>query len=142
MPVYTDEQFTAAFDKAVAMRGEDYIYRRPTQAEGGNGMCVYSTRDGEPSCLIGLALWILDQELGTHNMPSFNDCINAYSLLEGHGLTSKRVATAAGNAQATQDATYTWGEAKITYHHFLEVYDMDHPEPQIVHDQTPELVGV
>lgn len=44
--------------KAVEQRGLDYIYVSPSPV----GNCMYSTKDGAPSCIVGMVLADLDPE--------------------------------------------------------------------------------
>lgn len=99
-------------EKAVATRGESYVYRRITTRPGGT--CWYE-HDGEPSCLIGVTL-----HLAGYSLEDLKRCDTGskgkkplvagllYRELEG---LSPKVCFVLGCAQTAQDNGYTWGEA-------------------------------
>lgn len=111
---FTERQFTEALRSAVAERGEDYVYpsaeENPEWHDGGFGLCLYQTHDGEPACIIGLALHKIDPDL----VPSAYDTQGAYYVLEGYGIP-ENVRAAAHGAQAAQDNGETWGQAFEDY---------------------------
>lgn len=114
---YTDDQFTAAIRKAVEIRGADYLYptpefieRNPEYADwrtAGNH-CKYQAA-GEPACLIGLALHLIDPEL----VPDEHSFQDADSVLEELGF-DPGVARAALTAQTLQDEGESWGGRRCT----------------------------
>jgi hypothetical protein len=118
---YTEEQFTAAMEQAVEMRGEDFTYpvewrRQYWETEGTVvGACKYQ-HDGEPACLIGLALYLLDPEL----LPDEGSWTGARVQLESAGIGTVTTWKAASDAQVLQDANRTWGEALAGYKSTLE----------------------
>ena len=116
MAKFTDEEFEAALERAVQERGEDYVYPQRNKDKWVDeyhnqaGGCVYSTPDGTPACIIGLALSYLDPSL----VPDYNDTNAARDVLPG--IVSSVAATAAQYAQDVQDGGDTWGVALETYH--------------------------
>lgn len=56
MNTFTDKQVMTALEDSLRERGADYVYQKAP-----NGECVYS-RDGAPSCLVGLVVHKLDPE--------------------------------------------------------------------------------
>jgi hypothetical protein len=108
----TEEAFTAAMRAAVAERGEDYVYPREERGYA----CVY-TFNGEPDCLIGLALFKMGVPI-----TFLQDCDgmnNALGVLLDLGF-SRYVADAADWAQSLQDKGHTWGESLGGYFQMLE----------------------
>ena len=119
-----EAEFTAAMHRAVASRGADYRYPRATDAPAGyytgpSGVChtgpsdvcpTYSTKDGEATCLIAVAM--LEAGMG---VPHHSTIKAADSLLIHMGAVSKEVALAARCAQIHQDYNNPWGEALAVY---------------------------
>jgi len=114
----TDEMFIDAMHKAVALRGEDYIYPREHDNNSVrlgyrslSGACMYRNRlTDEPSCLIGLALSLIDPAL----CPDASLVGGASGVIQMNPRTasiSDRVAFAADYAQMAQDNGATWGHA-------------------------------
>jgi len=129
MAEITRETFTAAMEAAVAERGADWTYPEPTpktpgyagfQADdwhsGNWGACVYSTPDGTPACIIGLALHKIDPAL----VPEWDTVAPATSVLRDAGVTDYLLRVAARAAQREQDSGKTWGEALAVYRHVLQ----------------------
>lgn len=56
MNTFTDKQVMTALEDSLRERGADYVYSKSP-----DGACAYS-RDGEPSCLVGLVVHKLDPE--------------------------------------------------------------------------------
>lgn len=122
-----EETFTAAIEQAVEMRGRDYIYPKSLpgwQTPGLAKACVYSTRQGQPACLIGQALYLIDPKL----VPSYEDSdagkdMDARSVLTrllGVDYETPRWVHAAYVAQVHQDRGGSWGDALDWYLHELE----------------------
>ena len=108
-PVITEEEFTVAIEKAVADKGEDYVYNVPDDAKKS---CVY-VYGGQPSCLIG-------QALANMGLPLDSRWDDLSSSSASHILrlffdTPDTVIHAATRAQNTQDRMETWGEALKEY---------------------------
>lgn len=132
MTIITIENFTAALEKAVADRGEDYIYPEKTEnpAYGNSkvydqyladdyhvkgGQCVYSTPNGEPACLIGVALHNLGLQVPEYGFVGGASEVllnEPYELEEG---ITYLIADAADAAQGRQDNGETWGVALQTF---------------------------
>lgn len=112
--IVTEEQFTAAMRAAVEERGADYVY--PVWDRAGaddyhdvHGTCKYSTPDGTPACIVGLALSKIDPAL----VPDYSANYGAHGMVV-LGARSN-LAYAAGVAQQEQDAGGTWGSALEQY---------------------------
>ena len=56
MNTFTDKQVMTALEDSLRERGADYVYLKAPA-----GVCTYS-RDGKPSCLVGLVVHKLDPE--------------------------------------------------------------------------------
>lgn len=92
---------------SIASANPDFVYEIPN---GGAGVCLY-VHDGEPSCLIGRALWNLriinaSMETGLHNDESF-DRLAEYLKLD---LDSEEIRWLR-NVQYHQDRGRSWGYA-------------------------------
>lgn len=127
----TPEEFTAAMIAAVQERGAHYTYptarKSATTDHYGLGMytaddyhgpagdCKYSTPDGTPACIIGLALHKIDPDL----VPSYSDPNPpARAVLAPFGV-GPLVRAAADAAQRTQDTGGSWGMALREYKRVL-----------------------
>lgn len=128
----TPEEFTAAMIAAVQERGAHYTYPAPSSVattnhqsfpvygtkidayHGPMGECKYSTPDGTPACIIGLALHKIDPDL----VPSYSNSGPARAVLAGFGLGDE-VQAAADAAQRTQDTGGSWGMALREYKQVL-----------------------
>lgn len=116
--VTKNEQFIQAMRDAVAERGKNYVY--PEAVPNGvnyfkrddyhnpGGVCMYSTPDGTPACIIGLAL----DKMG-EPVPEYGNMVGADCVLEY--LVSPYVCNAARQAQLIQDKGGTWGEALAVF---------------------------
>jgi hypothetical protein len=121
MTTITARQFTEAMRAAVAERGEDWVYPANDQVaydtgwRDSSGLCQYTTLDGEPGCIIGLALHKIDPSI----VPAYGTWAGASLILRGFGLPGS-VLIAAQVAQAAQDNGKSWGEALARYERELE----------------------
>jgi hypothetical protein len=121
MTYITVRQFTEAMRAAVAERGENWVYPANDQVahdtgwRDGRGFCQYTTADGEPGCLIGLALHKIDPSI----VPAYGSLMGADLTLKAFGLPHS-VQVAAQSAQSAQDDGETWGEALAQYERALE----------------------
>lgn len=112
--IVTEEQFTAAMRAAVEERGADYVYPVWDRAGADDyhdkyGTCKYSTPDGTPACIVGLALSKIDPAL----VPPYKHNAGAHDLnVLGAGSD---LAYAAFAAQQEQDDGGTWGSALEQY---------------------------
>jgi hypothetical protein len=119
----TEEEFTAAMRAAVVERGADWVYPRDDPnyviIDRLYPMCKYSTRDGEPACIVGAALAKIDPEL----VPPFERNGSAVGVLEeiigARRASRARWILAARYAQTVQDSGSTWGNALATYEEWL-----------------------
>lgn len=104
----TRENFTAAIIQAVAERGEDYVYPEDDKIMDA---CQYKTENGEPSCIIGLALHLIDPIL----VPERGSVAGARDILRDIGVTDAALLDAATDAQSVQDNFSPWGYALTAY---------------------------
>ena len=111
----SDDQFLAAMVEAVALKGSQYRYPRTSfdfadpWRQAGQTPLYRNRETGEPSCLIGVALSIIDQGL----CPGSEVVKSAASVMQG--LASPRVIYAAQMAQAAQDQSTPWMTALAIY---------------------------
>lgn len=122
-----EEAFTAAMEKAVEMRGADYVYpqdRPGWMTTGSRVSCVYSTPEGAPACIVGQALSLIDPELVPSYQDSHDGCdMDAMSVLTrllGVSYETPHWVYAAYLAQILQDQGGTWGAALDKYLNHLE----------------------
>lgn len=111
----TEAEFTEALEKAVSVKGEDYVYG-PTN-------CIYRTPEGAPSCLIGHVLYHLDPNLldfaGKWENVNVGGVLRAMAR-DGVATVPARVVRAAAAAQRAQDSKEPWGWALGTYRCVVE----------------------
>lgn len=112
MNTITRESFSEAMKKAVAERGEDYVYGR---SEEGLWGCWYTLDGVTGDCLIGKALEILgvDMELLRDNQQAVGP------VLSSLGVTDGKLMGAARLAQMEQDLGETWGESYRVFENTL-----------------------
>lgn len=60
MSVFSKENVIAALERAVALKGADYVY---DAGNASTGECAYTTPDGKPSCIVGYVIADLQPEL-------------------------------------------------------------------------------
>lgn len=94
----TYDEMKAALERAVAERGEGYVYEAPDPGLG----CVYRDAEDKPSCIVGLAMSYLRPDLRLRER-------TALEVLEG--IAEPRAIVLAHAVQVAQDAQYTWGAA-------------------------------
>lgn len=113
MRTITREEIAAACTSAVASHGADHSPYRGEQSEQD---CRY-VRNGQPECLIGVALHHLGVPLDTLRdmdacMDGSIDAIQALTVLGGAGFAFTPEALGfAVVAQAAQDARDSWGDS-------------------------------
>lgn len=122
----TAEQALDALEKAVALKGPDYVYtdqatgiRADSEEWHGTGIgCRYAGPDGEPACIVGTALSIIDQAVFdvVRECEAEEGSFPVIDLCEGTGDVPVVVAAADAVwvfrcAQVAQDGGATWGEA-------------------------------
>lgn len=111
----SDEQFLKAMERAVRLKGPQYRYPPVSYSEpdpwrfGGHTPLYRNAETGEPSCLIGVALAIIDPGL----CPGHDVIKSAASVMKG--LASPRAIYAAVHAQAAQDQSAPWSTALMIY---------------------------
>jgi len=128
---FTPEAVTAAIRKVVANRGGGFTY-----FPGNGAQCVYSTKKGEPDCIVGHVIAEIAPDVfkklheyeygGPHGPTSVSaswlcDALsNGGPAMNGVGRgwdfgtpedVSKQVSRALQAAQNAQDGGQTWGEA-------------------------------
>jgi hypothetical protein len=111
---FTEEQFTEAMKAAVAERGEDYVYP--------HAQCRYRGDDGAPRCIVGVAVFKLDESLRLEEL-------GADGALRG--IVPDHVRRAAAAAQVEQDGVWNESEVRKTWGEALAVYldKVANPEP-------------
>lgn len=122
MKTFTLDDFTAAMEKAVADRGNDYVYPREKPGWLHEKQCVYSTQDGEPACIIGQALYNIDPSLMPDYEESQQEDAGAEYILEsrrehfsGSEADFGLLLRSAHKAQVSQDNGDSWGRALSWY---------------------------
>ena len=114
---YTDEDFIAAMRKAVAERGEDFVYPDEwRKASEDKQSCLYVHED-KPACLIGLAVYIATGKLVPDGYEGSIAGVVVKSCVPG---VSDIVVHAAFKAQAAQDVGETWGQALKEFEEALD----------------------
>lgn len=122
----TRENVTEALDRAVAKRGEDYVYPALSEAEKSIAFdltgaippsCSY-VRDGEASCIVGTVLADLGVPLDVLHQHDYAVAPSATLLLsylvnDGHiEQVDEGIACALHDAQSRQDQGTPWGRAR------------------------------
>lgn len=103
---FTAEAVTKALEESVAEKGADYVYIAPV-IEWEMQTCLYAI-DGQPSCLIGHALYRLGvpiqklEEIGA---------ITIETIAHTFGPMEDKLVIALNQAQLSQDGGETWGKA-------------------------------
>lgn len=102
-----------AIREVVEEYGEDYIYN--TRRESGGKRCVYVNESGQPSCLIGKALFKLGvplEDLASFDGDYEGDALGAVDLPVFSPSGDYRSASwFAQLVQNAQDSGQSWGEA-------------------------------
>ena len=114
MTTITRENFTASLERAVAERGEDFVYPEAWMTSA--NACQYSLRDGTPACIIGLALSYIDPGI----VPGSGEFGSSDAGMEELGVEDDVLIIAARAAQIRQDRGYTWGRSLDAYKAVLE----------------------
>jgi hypothetical protein len=109
--VVTREKAIELLEKAVAEKGEDFVYQYPAHIAA----CQYIDEYGHPSCIVGHAVKYLSDELGNHDMFTM---LEEYEGNSAHDLALPGVdilpeaSMVLAIAQEVQDSMeYTWGNA-------------------------------
>lgn len=119
---YTFEDVNRVLHELAAER-PDYVYERPYQP-GKAAACVYSTHDGQPSCIIGHVIARLDPDefKDIHNMEwreNKGDSCGVVDLAWSDQFTNEQV-SALSVAQGAQDAGEQWRDAVASFDSLLE----------------------
>ena len=117
----TRDQLLTAFQNAVDLKGEDYVYR-PFKVASGSIECVYA-KDGEPSCIVGYAINELDPE-AFKKVAEWEKTVHEDSNVSPWGSSDVDAVAAAGlvefepdalelaeKVQYMQDRSEPWGDA-------------------------------
>ena len=120
---YTFEDVNRVLHELAAER-PDYVYEKPENPDGTGDSCVYSTPDGQPSCIIGHVIARLDpDEFKTiHNMEwrkNKGDSCGVVNLAWSDQFTGEQV-SALNVAQGAQDAGEQWRDAVASFDALLE----------------------
>jgi len=100
----------ALLERAVAERGEDYIYPvgKDSPWRDDFGQCLYrNSLTGEPACIVGLVASYVDPNVHLNEFDSVNALSQTWMRknLTDDAIYALRV------AQTEQDAGFTWGDA-------------------------------
>lgn len=95
-PLITFDEMKAALERAVAERGENYVYTRPGQT------CLYRHEGDVPGCLVGLAMSYLRPDVRLEEE-------EAFFALRGHA--EENAISLANWAQSYQDGGLSWGRS-------------------------------
>lgn len=110
LATFTYDEAVELLDIAVQERGGDYVYKR--NSAGSRKACQY-TRDGKPSCIMGLILYY--QGVSIEDLSDLDDldCAGIDSLIRNGvvGVEDRRTKDLLLTAQWNQDGLDTWGEA-------------------------------
>lgn len=119
---FTPQQFIDALHAAVAERGGDFVYPQDDPDWVVAETCQYQTRDGQPACIIGAALWKIDPAL----VPEYGNTNGVWTVLpnvlvggdfdldeDTRELTKEErlLVSAASSAQTAQDTGKPWSVA-------------------------------
>lgn len=131
---FTTDAVTEALHKIVAEKGADYVY------PGARGTCMYSERDGSPSCIVGHVVAVLEPEAFEKIVEieaAEGESTDARALLGGWGVDydwetgdyrmktpalveyDNEVSNALELAQRAQDGGLTWGEAQEYFDRYI-----------------------
>lgn len=106
------ETYRAALQKAVDLKGADYLYEKPV----GSVTCRYM-EEGQPSCLHATAL----HTLGITDLSQYEG-LSVKVILADAGVEDDDLLVAAARSQLAQDTGKTWGAA-------LEAFDSQFRNP-------------
>ncbi len=136
MNMITEAEFTAAMEKAVKWRGEDWRFPMNTSEPGfyHKGIPTYSDQGGTPTCLIGAAMAELRMRV-----PEYGSGGSALSVLATK--VPYDVLIAARCAQIHQDRSKPWGEALEVYRLALTMAKKQDVSVFTVGDFYDQVVG-
>lgn len=105
------EQALAGLEKAVAAKGEDFKYEAPVvDEEEGLTMCMYFSRTGQPSCIVGHVL--ADHGVSVDDLGHWNEDATVHTLVDHSVLdVDARTTLLLRRAQEMQDNGHPWGKA-------------------------------
>ena len=117
-PKFTDEQWTDALKKAVADKGEEFVYKRQPNPNAPVVMTCYYAEEIQdetgvhliPGCLVGHAAYLLGGEETLGELHS-QEGLGAQSALGYLDLASVEARELLGDIQGRQDQGVPWGEA-------------------------------
>jgi hypothetical protein len=129
----TYEDAVLGLKKALAVKGEDYVYERPTFKLTNDitiNACAYFTPEGRPSCIVGHVLADLGHTIDDLDAPkmspdgTFNTGATASMAMDylGYELDEK-TRSLLSIAQDYQDSGGTWGHAVETAIEFASHVD-------------------
>lgn len=111
-----EQRFIDGIRKAVADKGEDYVYPNELREDGDpEGACRY-TVDGKGACIVGVAI---ENAVGTP-YPENNRNFMAATVLRGDYGLLWDLAGAFGVAQVMQDGGTPWGHALVAFEEELK----------------------
>lgn len=110
----TRESFTEAMEASVEERGAGYIY-----TDGSSDLCEYTEVDGEPGCLIGLALSKLGYTGSNTQYLENGMGKDVGQVFRNLAVSDAALTAAAQKAQRRQDNGHSWGSALADYKQVL-----------------------
>ena len=119
MTRFSDEEWIEALKKAVADKGEEFVYRRLPNTFGATGAapCLYAEEiqdeDGVhliPACLVGHAAYLLGGEETLAELHAVEG-LGAQAALYKLDLASLEARELLDTVQGRQDCGQPWGEA-------------------------------
>lgn len=162
---YTTEQVRDALAQAVEARGSDYVY-----PDASGNLCYYSTAQGEPGCIVGYAVSVLDKdafdslrrlepvysldvEIAGVPQVSRRSAGDVYAIVERKGDTEnfgnvavigapEEAVRGLKAAQVVQDSGDTWGEALAAFDKEVQAWTATHNEALKWLDEATSLEGV
>ena len=110
------QQAIKLLQRAVAEKGEDYIYKKPGPV---GSDCTYTTPDGAPSCIVGYVLGYLDpafleqinQMEWEYSDPVTASVASMVSVFDLDLHLSFEALCVLASVQNLQDAGLIWGQA-------------------------------
>lgn len=107
----TYDKAVELLERAVAEKGADYVYQRPTNEQGIPRGCAYF-HGKEPGCIIGHVLSYLGLTRG--DIGQYNTAYSWHALTHCVGFdvrADERTNKLLQTAQCRQDDGHSWGEA-------------------------------
>lgn len=107
------EYVTRLMEEAVALKGEDFVYRTPEDED----CCYIDPSDGSPSCIVGHVLVAAGV---TAEIPEGHSASSVIPRLMNEWADDRRLLTALDHAQSRQDSGTPWGDALRVFKETLD----------------------